>query len=594
MAVMTSIEETNSMANRGAALALAAALALLAAACAPLANGARTGNAPAAAYKGVDGNFAGSYLAARSARGARDMEAASAYFLRALAVDPNDSQLLRRAFVATLAAGKIDEAARLAERLAKLEPRDGLAKVVLATVAVKAGDFKKAAAQMAETPEMGFSSLIAPLVAAWVQHGGGQKDATAELSRLAPGTPLGPLYRYHAALIHELAGRPAEAEAQLREILERNPTGTLRMVDALGRLLERQGRRDDAKKIYADYLTRQPDNPVVLAAMQRVIQGATPQPLIGDAASGLAEAFYGTAANLNRDESGETQEAYLHLALYLKPDMDVARMLLGDIYENRRNWEQAIQSYRGIPRASPYSEVTRIRLAWAANELGRPDEAIAALRDVASGDGDRTEALVTLGDVLRAKERYLEAAAEYGRAIERVGRPEERHWSLFYARGIAFERGKQWPRAEADFLKALELRPDQPLVLNYLGYTWVDQGLRLEEARQMIQRAVELRPNDGYIVDSLGWVLYRLGRFKEAVGFLERAVELRPEDPLINDHLGDAYWRVGRLPEARFQWRRALNLKPEPDLIPLIRNKLDAGLAAPSSAAVKRSGRNGG
>jgi tetratricopeptide (TPR) repeat protein len=592
MVAMISANLLSCGASRATGLTLVAAFALLAAACVPPVNGARA--AKGGSGKVAEGNFAGTYLAARAARSARDMDAASTYFLRALAADPDDAQLLRRAFVATLAAGRVEESIRLAERLNKTEPRDGLAKVVLTVAAVKAGNFDKAAGYMAEAPEAGFSSLVAPMVSAWVQHGRGRKEVPAELTRLAQGTPLGPLYRYHLALINDLAGRPADAETQFKEIIERNAAGTLRMVDAYGRLLERQGRRDDARKVYRDYLARQPDNPVVTASLQRLGQGATPAPLVADAAAGLAEAFYGTAANLNREESGETQEAYLQLALHLVPNLDVARMLLGDIYENRRNWELAIASYRGIPRTSPYSEATRIRLAWAANELGRNDEAIAALRDVAAADGERTEALVTLGDVLRAKERYLEAAAEYGRAIERVGRPEERHWSLFYARGIAYERGKQWPRAEADFLKALELRPDQPLVLNYLGYTWVDMGMRLDEARRMIQRAVELRPNDGYIVDSLGWVLYRLGRFPEAVSQLERAVELRPEDPLINDHLGDAYWRVGRHAEARFQWRRALNLKPEADLIPIIRNKLEVGLAASSSAAVKRTGRNGG
>ena len=197
---------------------------------------------------------------------------------------------------------------------------------------------------------------------------------------------------------------------------------------------------------------------------------------------------------------------------------------------------------------------------------------------------ERTDAVISLADILRARERYDEAVAAYDRAFERIDELEGRHWSLLYARGIALERSRQWSRAEADFLRALELEPDQPLVLNYLGYSWIEQGTGLDEALEMIERAVKLRPEDGYIIDSLGWAHYRLANFEKAVTHLERAVERRPEDPTINDHLGDAYWRVGRYNEARFQWRRALSLDPDKELIPVIQAKLEAGLAPPTAA----------
>jgi Flp pilus assembly protein TadD len=195
----------------------------------------------------------------------------------------------------------------------------------------------------------------------------------------------------------------------------------------------------------------------------------------------------------------------------------------------------------------------------------------------------RPEALVNLADLLRSKKRFSESVEAYDAAIERIGTIGKRHWTLLYSRGIALERSSQWLRAEEDFITALRLKPDQPYVLNYLGYSWVDQGINLARAQKMIERAVELRPNDGYIVDSLGWVLYRLGDFPRAAKQLERAVELRPQDPTINDHLGDAYWRVGRAAEARFQWRRALSLDPEPDQVSTIRDKISNGLSAVQS-----------
>ena len=162
---------------------------------------------------------------------------------------------------------------------------------------------------------------------------------------------------------------------------------------------------------------------------------------------------------------------------------------------------------------------------------------------------------------------------------------EKGAWVTYYYRGICFERSKQWSKAEADMRKALELQPEQPHVLNYLGYSWIDQGINLDEGMKMIKRAVEQRPDDGYIVDSLGWAYYRIGNFEDAVKHLERAIDLKPEDPTINDHLGDAYWRVGRTLEAKFQWAHARDLKPEPEELPKIEAKIENGLPEDTSSA---------
>ena len=219
----------------------------------------------------------------------------------------------------------------------------------------------------------------------------------------------------------------------------------------------------------------------------------------------------------------------------------------------------------------------RLRIASNLDRLDRTEEALTRLAALANDQPDQAEALINMGDILRRHERFDEAVQAYDRAVARIPKLEKRHWRLLYSRGIALERSKKWARAEADLLKALEFDPDQPFVLNYLGYSWVEKGMHLERARDMIKTAVKLRPNDGYIVDSLGWVLYQGGEYEAAVRELERAVELRPEDPIINDHLGDALWRVGRQQEARFQWRRALGLDPEPDTVPTIENKLKQG-----------------
>ena len=312
--------------------------------------------------------------------------------------------------------------------------------------------------------------------------------------------------------------------------------------------------------------------------------GETVPPLVSGAREGLAEALLGAAASMPQRDNGEAALIYARLALFLRDDLDAARFLIGEVLEGAERLEAAVEAYRSIPAGSDFAWAAQLRAASDLADLDRLDEAVAALRRMADERPERADAITTLGDVFRRDEQYAEAAAAYDVAVERIRTVEYRHWRLFYVRGIAFERLGEWPKAEADFKRALELEPDQPLVLNYLGYTWVEQGHNLDEAKSMIEKAVELRPEDGYIVDSLGWVAYRLGDFEEAVHQLERAVELVAGDPIINDHLGDAYWQVGRLIEARFQWRRVLTLDPEDDLAAQVRRKIADGLSAGGGA----------
>jgi tetratricopeptide (TPR) repeat protein len=240
--------------------------------------------------------------------------------------------------------------------------------------------------------------------------------------------------------------------------------------------------------------------------------------------------------------------------------------------------ELAVETYDRIPANAPLKRNAEIQRALNLEVLERRDEATKALNDIIAKDPKDEEAVVALGNVMRARKDYKQAAEVYTKAIDLLKEPGKQNWSLYYFRGISYERSKEWPKAEADLQKSLELNPDQPQVLNYLGYSWVDQGTNLEKGIKMIRRAVELRPNDGYIVDSLGWAQYRLGNYQEASDALERAIELKPEDPVINDHLGDVYWKVGRQLEAHFQWRHARDNKPEPEDLARIEDKLKNGL----------------
>jgi Flp pilus assembly protein TadD len=274
----------------------------------------------------------------------------------------------------------------------------------------------------------------------------------------------------------------------------------------------------------------------------------------------------------------------------MRPDFPLARLLVGEILDDRDRHADALAIYRGIGRDSIYHMMAGLRTAAALDAEDDRAGALSVLRDLARTYPDNGTVLVRLADTLRSDEAWEEAIAAYDAAFEKLGAAANDDWTLFYTRGIALERAKRWERAEADFLKALELSPEQPYVMNYLGYSWVEQGVNLKEAQSLIERAVRQRPNDGYIVDSLGWVLYRTGQHREAVTHLERAVQLRPGDAVINDHLGDAYWRVGRRLEATYQWRRSLEMNPEPDLASEIERKLREGLVTDGAPATPGNG----
>src|SRR5690606_5239325 len=380
-------------------------------------------------------------------------------------------------------------------------------------------------------------------------------------------------------LLLDLLNRAEPADAAYRDAIEGRERAGTRLVEAYSRFLVRQNRRDEAQRLLTEQLAQNADNPVLLHAVRRLdLRGAQPvEPLLGNAVDGLAEAMFASASAMGRSDGGELAEVHLQLALFLRPDLDEARMLLGDIYESRERWEEALTMYSKVSAASAYAESAQLRSAWSINELGRTDEAIRILRNMAKADPKSPRPLLTLADLHRSAERWSDAVKEYTAARERIPKHEARHWPIFFGRGVSHERSKNWDKAEAGMLKALELQPDQPVVLNYLGYSWVDINRNLERGTKMIERAVALRPNDGAIVDSLGWALYRQGRYDEAVVQLERAVELKGGDPVITDHLGDAYWKVGRREEARFQWRRALGLKPEQELAIQVQRKLDNG-----------------
>lgn len=578
--------------RKGAVLPAVLALALAAAGCAAPEDGAgasaRSSPADAARADLPEATSGlGGYLAGRHARMHNDTAAAHVYFTRALEDDPANPQLLNAALVGALAERDMETAGALARKLAAASPDSLVARVALATEAIVAGAPAEALAQIDALSAQGGARFIAPLLRAWSLAAVDDPDGALETLRGMGGNAnFSAIRDYHSALIADLWDRPAEAESGYAGALGAARGNSLRAALAAGNFYRRRGRAEEARAVYDAFLEANPDTTFLDSAYRNLDEDGDPPPPAADAGDGYAEALYGIGAVLKAEDALESALVYAQLCLSVRPGHDACRLLLGEILSDMERYAEAVAAYDSVVEESPLTWTAQLHAANALAELGEVEAAARRLRTMARQDPVRADAPIALADMMLGEERYDEAADAYDRALARIPALEQRHWPLLYARGMSLERSRQWDRAEADFLRALELEPDQPLVLNYLGYSWVEMGRNYDRARRMIARAVEQRPNDGYIVDSLGWVLFRLGEYDEAVGYLERAVSLRPGDPVILDHFGDSLWRVGRRHEAYFQWRRALAFEPEPELEEALRDKVENGLAdEPGTAA---------
>ena len=528
----------------------------------------------------LEGNFLSAYIAGA----ARDTTAAATYYREAVKADPRNAELVERAFISLLADGALPDAFRSAERLVSRDATNGLANLALGVRQIKAGQWAAARQNFSRSGKGAATDLTATLLTAWSYAGAGDgKKALETVGKLRGERYYNTFRDYHAGLIASVTGDSAEAERRLKAAYEAD-RNTLRIVDAYARQEASMGRTDLAIQAYSDFDQVAPRHPMVRDALDKLKAGKPLTRLIANAQEGAAEVLYGlgSAGSTQGDELPAV--IYLRLALYLAPDHALARLTLADTLDRMKQPERANEAYAQIPANSPLKLNADIQAGLNLEQMGKSDEALAHLDAAMKAHPDDIDVITALGNVQRARKQYAEAAATYTRAIDLIGnRPLANYWTTFYFRGTAYERAKQWPKAEADLQKALSLVPaSQPAaraqVLNYLGYSWVDQKINIDEAFKLLQQASDASPRDGMIVDSLGWAYYRLGRWDDAVRELEKAIELKPGDPTINDHLGDAYWRAGRRLEGKFQWQHAKDLNPEPDDLAQINEKLKDGL----------------
>jgi tetratricopeptide (TPR) repeat protein len=517
----------------------------------------------------VSNGVIGNYLAGRFALSEGDSQTAATDLLKALAQSPGDQELTLQAFIASLDAGR-PEAVKLARQL----PDSQVAQLVLADVDIKAGRWQAAEQRFHDLPRQGMTQLLQPLLVAWAQQGDGRTDTALTTLRPYIENPrFRSLFALHAAMIADLGDRKDDAARLYRAAQTDLPQPNVRMAQILASWQARSSQPGEAQHILGSLSAVAPDLSI---AMPGLMANVTKRP-VARASEGVAEAYFTFAGLLQAQDASDFSLVMLRLALELRPDFAAARLLASDILQNQHHVQMALRMLNDVPATDPLIAIVQLRRVALVDRLGRSDDAMRDLERMARDYPDSPLPDSQRGDLLRIKQRFPDAVVAYDKAIARVTHPTQSDWILFYDRGVAEERSHAWQKAEADFHRALELSPDQPFVLNYLGYSWADMGHHLPEARQMIQRAAERRPNDGAITDSLGWVMYRQGDAKGAVTTLEHAVELEPEDSTINGHLGDAYMAAGRKIEAQYQWRRALTLNPTPDDAARLEAKLNTG-----------------
>lgn len=503
-----------------------------------------------------------------------DFSYGARYFTKGLISDPENAALLENAMASYIALGQIERATPIAEAITAYGYDSQVANLTLGIAAAKTGDWDAIFAALEQGHSVG--PLVDGLSQGWAHLGRGEvKKALDSFDQVIDSDGMEAYGLTHKAFALVIVGDFEAAEEILRTPgLRYSRRSAIAHVQVLSQL----GRNDDALEIMDAIFGNDPDSGLAELRADLSDGSAVAYDAVGSPTAGMAEIFHIIAEVLRDDAADSYTLLYARAATYLDPENTQAVLLTGGLLDDLGQYELANQAYASIARDDPYFHAAELGRAATLRSAGRDDAAIEVLDSLARSHAALPQVHATRGDLLRQTERFDDATVAYTRALELYDAQHPARWFVYYTRGIAHHKLDAWQDAEADFRAALELNPKQPQVLNYLGYSLVERGEKLDEALRMIETAADARPDNGAIIDSLGWVMFQLGRYEEAVDHMELAASLEPLDPVINDHLGDAYWAVGRKTEARFQWLRALSFDPEPAEATRIRAKLERGL----------------
>ena len=519
------------------------------------------------------------YLSARFAASDHDLKGAAHYYGQTLKSDPANGSLLSLSFFYAATAGNFAAAGAYADSVIAATPDDRSARLTLAVIAYKKKDYAEARRNLSLSAKGPFTTLTLALFDAWASAALGDKPAMEkDMTALAAEKGAETIAAFHMGLLSEFTGNNQAAETAYQQALTGGATP--RVLEAYGRMLEHSGRAADATTLYNTHKGEGGFAAVVEPGLARIAAGnaAKTAPLVSSPADGVAEALFGLAASLSDDASADVSVLYLRMALYLRPDFPLAEILLAERFDQLERYDDAIAAYRAVDAASPFRHMAAMGLALDLSRSSHLDAAVLELQKLTAADPKDSEAWIALGDVYRAGDKNAQALNAYDHAVTAIGTPRARDWPLFFARAMVKEKLKDAKGSEAEVEAALKLSPNEAQLLNYLGYSWVDRGERLPEALAMLEKARSLRPYDGYIVDSVGWAYFKMGRYDDAAKTLEQAVLLAPGDPTVNEHFGDALWKTGQQIDARFQWNHAIAFGADAEAKAAIEQKLKAGL----------------
>ncbi|MGM0422962.1 MAG: tetratricopeptide repeat protein [Pseudomonadota bacterium] len=519
-------------------------------------------------------SLTGSYLAGRFAQQQKDWDNAYEYMSTALELaDGSNTDLLDRTFLLAIGNGSIDNAGILAERVIADGKNKELGYILKSVKAVKKSQYSDALASLNEIDTESFGGYTVPLLRAWATLGTGDHDQAMTLLNTAKYSD-DPHYTLHKALMHDVTGDTKKAEAAYHAALKSGLS--LQETLLVANYFERNGKTEEAGHIYKTIREREAHGAFVVRDQN---PEALPEATIASADDGLVFSLFSMAGLLKERKAHDSALIYSRMVEYLQPDQGFINIMLGDLLTLNGDYDEALNHYNKIKSTDPSYKMAKLRSVEVMEASGRAEDAIDLLDNLSQQETTRLEALTYIGDIHQRSERHDLALNAYDQAIDTIGKDiNQQHWNLVYARGIAYEQLDNWEAAEKDLLRALKYQPENPAVLNYLGYSWVEKDMKLEQAMKLLKKAVALRPNDGFIADSYGWAFYKKGDYKQAVYWLERAIELNPEDATLNDHLGDAYWQTNRIKEARFQWKRAIHYARDPAKKLALKAKLKHGL----------------
>jgi tetratricopeptide (TPR) repeat protein len=538
---------------------------------------------PELPYPLVSDYISGGYAVRHS-----DHELAARIFLEALKKEPKNQIIMRNAYTSLLAIGKVNESVDIAKEYQKKDATDPALSVLLATYDIKNSEFARSGDDLdsaARTAQMSIPSsvgmVIIPFLKLWTMVGQGKFDEALQYQNVIMGKREPSLFvRYQSALIYDIKGDSAKAEENYAELVKDGVVVPYYFANAAGNFYERMGKTAQAKAIYEKFRKQPTSLDDFRTNIENIDKGeVVTKKLVPNAVYGFNEVLKEAIRILNTSGFYEDAITYLRLSLYLNPDDEETNTLLAAYFDQRSEFNKSIAIYKRIDKKSDFYVSSRLAMSNNYYSEGKKRPAVRELIRIAGRDNLSGVALLTLADILRRDMKYNIAISVYNNIIENISHPETKDWPIFFARGVCNERAGNWDASERDLLMALQLKPNQPDLLNYLGYSWIERNKNLNDAKNMVAAAVKAKPDDGQIVDSMGWALFKINDYDSASKFLERATELMPYDAVVNDHLGDSYWKQGRFKEARFQWNRVLKYNNSEDISEKkIHDKLKNGL----------------